>query len=212
MKTIVRILTTAAAVILMANFASAQEDRCIGGADRSYLADSDNATPTFAWSLELPGGGDGAAYLSDANTDECTIDWDNAALTDGTYTLSVIESYLGCDSDPITLTIIVHAKPTATITVADDATVCSGEATPNISVALTGTANWTITYAINAVDQAPVGPIAASPYALVVPDGITLTSAYTITAVSDAYCADGTGVGTVTFTVPDFSTTTIVPQ
>ncbi len=205
MKTIVRILMTAAAVMMLTNFASAQIDQhlCIQTGLKSYRAVGGGANPPSSYNWTLPAGA-----VEDSRTDnEITIDWSGVAA--GVYNLTVSEEIAGCAGTVYTFAIEVHAKPTATIVDATS-TVCSGTATADISVALTGTANWTITWAINGVDQAPIAAIAASPYTLVVPDGITATSAYTITAISDAYCADGTFTGTVTYTVPTFGTTGII--
>ena len=99
---------------------------------------------------------------------------------------------------------IVTVFPTPTATISGNATICSGAST-TISVALTGTAPWSITYT-NGVSPVTVTSIATSPYTFTVAPSATTT--YTLTAASDANCP-GTFSGSAVVTVRPIPTATI---
>ena len=84
--------------------------------------------------------------------------------------------------------------------------MCASASLPNVSIALTGTAPWSLTYAINGVDQTPVTGIPANSYI------ITGAAAgiYTVSALSDANCTGNTlSAGSATVTVNPLPTATV---
>jgi hypothetical protein len=68
-------------------------------------------------------------------------------------------------------TIGAESLPTATIT-SGNASICDDGASTNITIALTGTAPWTIHYKVNGANETTVSNIASSPHDLVVSNAI----------------------------------------
>jgi len=118
-----------------------------------------------------------------------------------TYTLVETITATGCSATN-TVVITVHALPTATIS--GTATICSGSST-NLSVALTGTANWNITYT-NGTTTSTVSGITSSPALISVSP--TVATTYTIVSVSDANCTN-TGSGSAVISIHAKPTATI---
>jgi autotransporter-associated beta strand protein len=83
--------------------------------------------------------------------------------------------------------IVVNPKPTSVIS--GTTSVCSGQSA-TISIALTGTAPWSLTYT-DGTTPVNVTSIASSPYAFVVTPASTRT--YTVIALSDANCTAQAG-------------------
>jgi len=106
------------------------------------------------------------------------------------YTITVTD---GCNLPAIvtgSAEVIVYDPPTATLS--GDAEICAGSST-DLTVALTGTAPWTIVYS----DGVSESGISTSTHAREVTP--SRTTIYTITSVSDANCSNtGTGSATVT--------------
>jgi len=125
-----------------------------------------------------------------------------ATVTPSVTTTYAITSHLnGCTSygpDGTTyITVTVNQRPTANI--GPSQTVCNG-GTATFSVALTGTAPWSLTYS-NGSTTTTANNITTNPYVFTV-NGMTTNKTYTITALSDSKCIaktqDLTGAAVVT--------------
>lgn len=103
--------------------------------------------------------------------------------------VTVIPTLNNCPGTPQSYTITVNAAPTATIS--GDATVCSGT-NAQLSVALTGTAPWSLTYG-STLGSTPVTNISTSPYTVAAAAGT-----YTLSAVSDGNSCAGSFSGSAT--------------
>jgi hypothetical protein len=117
-----------------------------------------------------------------------------AAVEAGIYYIVGTNSTTECSSTPQSVTVTVNL-PTATLS--GSANICTAS-TATLSVALTGTEPWSITYTDGSAVITQNG-ITASPYSFVVtPTSVSTT--YSLTAVNDATCT-GTSSGTATVTV-----------
>jgi gliding motility-associated-like protein len=111
----------------------------------------------------------------------------------GTYT-ATLKNIAGCDS---IVTLVVATQPLATATISGGNPICVGQST-TISIALTGTAPWTLTYFDGSSSHTITG-ILSSPYVLTVSPATTTT--YSLTSVSDAKCSNTSLSSYVTITV-----------
>ena len=151
-----------------------------------------NGTANSSWAIDnilIP---EAPANLTtqwvDSITGEVISTTATATVTPTITTTYAITSYLnGCSSygpDGTTyITVTVNPRPTANI--GPSQTICNG-GTATFSVALTGTAPWSITYT-NGVTSTTVNNINTNPYVFSV-SGITVNRTYTITALSDSRC------------------------
>ncbi len=119
---------------------------------------------------------------------------------DGTYTVTAISDANCTGTSSGSGTITTNPLPTATIS--GGGTICAGDPIPNVSIALTGTGPWTVTYS-DGSSSATVNP-SSSPY--IISGGADGT--YTVTAVSDANCT-GTSSGSATITTNSLPTATV---
>lgn len=123
----------------------------------------------------------------------------------GSYTITAIsdKNCTGTFTGSATVSII----PGPNATVSGGGTVCAGATLPNVSIALTGSQPWSVTYAINGIPQPTVTGIAASPFVI----NNAAVGNYTVLAVSDATCS-GTFSGTATVTVTQLPTITLIGE
>lgn len=110
--------------------------------------------------------------------------------TPGTYTVSVIQNQAGQMCPGSATFNITTSGPTATLS--GGATLCNDGTTTPLSVALTGTSPWTLTYAIDGVTQTSVSGITSSPYVF---NG-TAQHTYTLVSVVDNGGCSGLTSGT----------------
>ncbi|MCC5654083.1 T9SS type A sorting domain-containing protein [Nostoc sp. XA013] len=93
--------------------------------------------------------------------------------------------------------LVINSRPTAVIS--GDQSVCQGSVSSELSIALTGTAPWNLTYT-DGTSTFPITNIQTSPYTFTVTANETKT--YTVTVVEDANCiaqaADMSGSATIT--------------
>ena len=121
--------------------------------------------------------------------------------TPGTYFFKVTATRPGCTNNlKVGKMIVLEELPTAVIELHDP--VCAGTPT-SLTVTLTGTAPWSITYTTNGSNPTIINNIPASPYLLDV-GSPTVNTTYQITSVTD-----GNGV---TNAIPSASMQLIVNQ
>jgi hypothetical protein len=129
------------------------------------------------------------------------------ASVSGTYVLRWTITYNTCASSAdITVNFLGSGTlPTANVT--GSASICPGVAT-NVSVALTGTSPWSLTY-FDGTTSTNVTGIAGTPYVFGVAP--TVTKTYTVTALTDASCSAQpsglTGSAVITISNPVLGTT-----
>ncbi|MBW1657834.1 T9SS sorting signal type C domain-containing protein [Flavobacterium quisquiliarum] len=160
----------------------------IGGSTYSYeWQSSTSATGTFT-------------PIASSNTK----DYAPGILTQSTYYRRVVTSN-GCSSTSAIVLIKVNPLPTSNVS--GTTPICNGGST-TVSVALTGTAPWNLTYSDGSAST-NVNNITASPYTFSV--NPTSTKTYTVTALSDANCTSVAGgrTGSAVITVNPRPTATI---
>ena len=113
-------------------------------------------------------------YRRQAKDGTCNTSWENST---GTWAVGI------------------HALPTAEIS--GTTTICDGNST-NLSVALTGSQPWTITYT-DGVTPVEISNIVSSPRSISVSPSSNTT--YTLTAVSDVNCTGTSYTGSAVITV-----------
>jgi len=159
---------------------------CVG---RSTVYTTEPSMTGYVWSISA-----GGTITAGAGTDAITVTWNTA----GAQTVSVnYNNANGCTATTATVyNVTVNPLPTAAITGTN--TICAGTNT-TISVALTGTAPWSITYTNGTPVTVP--NIATSPYTFSVSPAAGSVSTYTVTSVSDAHVCSNTGTGSAVITV-----------
>ncbi len=114
-------------------------------------------------------------------------------VSEGTVTFTFEETATGCSSTSATVT--VHPLPTGAIS--GNSEICEDDST-TFTVALTGTAPWSITYT-DGTTPVTISDILSSPHTIKVAPSSTTT--YTLSAVSDSYCDATSLTGSAIVTV-----------
>ncbi len=140
-----------------------------------------NPGSVYTWSLPT-----GAALIGDPTAASVMITFGTVS---GNISVREVNT-AGCITNHTPLAVTVRPLPTAVIS--NSGVICV-EDMFNINIALTGTAPWTVVYAINGTPQASL-PIAATPYTL----ATNVAGNYTIVSVTDANLCTGTGIGNAT--------------
>jgi hypothetical protein len=129
-------------------------------------------------SLVIDAGAGFLRYLWSDSTTGTTM----TAHSAGIYSVTVTD-YNGCQNSASKI-ITSFTLPTSAMT-SGNATICTGETT-DLSVALTGTPPWSITYTVNGMNQQTVSNIMASPYLL----NVYQPGGYQIIQTTDAHCSN----------------------
>jgi gliding motility-associated-like protein len=126
----------------------------------------------------------------------------SAPIASGTpYNFSVTD---GSGCAPVVVSGNRNCNCPATAIISGGGTMCAGGTAQNISVALTGTPPWSITYVRNGSNPVTVPGIMTSPYVF----SASVGGVYTISSMSDAVC-QGSGSGSATVTVNPLPTATV---
>ncbi len=141
----------------------------------------DNPGSVYTWSLPT-----GAALIGDPSAASITV-------TFGTISGNILVREVnaaGCITTHGPLPVTVRPLPTAVVS--NSGIVCVEDTHP-VTVTLTGTAPWTVVYAINGADQPPV-TTSSSPYII----NATVPGNYTVTSVTDDNGCTNAGTGNAT--------------
>lgn len=143
-------------------------------------------------------GGDTATYAVTGGTGTFTTPThfkSDPIASGASYSFTITDVY-SCGTSPVVsgTKTCGTAACNASATISGDATICPG-ASATISIALTGTSPWTITYAIGGTNQAPV-TATSSPYTF----AASAAGVYTVSSVDDGTCSGGTTNGSATIT------------
>jgi hypothetical protein len=157
-----------------------------------------NLTGEAPWTLTFAIDGVPQPPVTGINTSPYVI----SGAASGAYTISAISDANCTGTSSGTATVTVTPAPTATVS--GGGTICSGGTLPNVSIELTGTQPWSLTYAVNGVPQTPVTGITSSPYVITG----AAAGTYTVTEVSDAGCT-GTFSGSATVIVNSLPTAAV---
>jgi hypothetical protein len=157
-----------------------------------------NLTGEAPWTLTYAIDGVPQPPVTGINTSPYVI----SGAAAGAYTISAISDANCTGTSSGTATVTVTPAPTATVS--GGGTICSGGTLPNVSIGLTGTQPWSLTYAVNGVPQTPVTGITSSPYVITG----AAAGTYTVTEVSDVGC-NGTFSGSATVIVNSLPTAAV---
>ena len=159
----------------------------------TYCVNADpNAT---SWSWTSPAGN-----FPNSSNNCLDIDW--AGLSGGNICVTANNS---CGSSPQTcFNVAIIPAPTATISGQGEFCTNSGD-TINLSIALAGTAPWTVTYTINNGAPVVISDIQASPYIL----PATQAGTYTLLTVTDGGICAGSVAGSAKVTENPLPTATL---
>lgn len=160
---------------------------CIGGNSSFVVNFSGTAQP---WAISYSDGKT-TSSINNIQTNPYTVPV-SSPTSSTTYSLTSVTDNNACVVTPSgTASIVVNTKPTAVLSSTN--TVCQGS-TVNMSLSLTGTKPWNVTYT-NGTAPVTISGITSSPYSFnVIP---STAGTYSLSSVSDANCT-GTVSGTVT--------------
>jgi hypothetical protein len=188
-----KVLLALAIIFAVTLSVSAQNDTvCAGATGISYWLNG-NTGSTYSWTIA------GGTQASGGTTDSITIDF---LTTTGMDTITVIETDSnGCLGDPVKLAIVRMPLPDATI--AGTTSLCYEDST-TITVTLTGTSPWDLTY--NDGSGNNTINLTSSPYVFNT-SSLTTSTTYTLVQVVDRLtCSTAlSGAGTA-------STVTVYPK
>ncbi len=149
---------------------------------------TDAGMNNYVWTVTA-----GGKITSGAGTNKVVVDWSEISNQSITVSYTNVNGCSGTATKSITL------FPLPTAVLSGSATICP-ETVTKLSVVLTGTAPWKITYSDGTISKT-VSNIVTSPYLIdiIPPSGATTT--YTITDVTDANNMSNKGSGTAVVTV-----------
>ncbi|MEI6585652.1 MAG: PKD-like domain-containing protein, partial [Sediminibacterium sp.] len=177
------------------------------GSATTFSAIAAGSNLTYQWQVSTDNGATfnnitNSGVYTDATTATLTLTGVTVSMTGYKYKLIVSGT---CPPPAVSniVTLTVNPRPTSVVT--GSTTVCANTAT-QISIALTGTAPWSITYSDGTTPTTVTAN--TSPYTFNVTLGTTKT--YTITVLSDANCTANTGdkTGSAVITVNPLPTIT----
>jgi PKD repeat protein len=156
-----------------------------------------SGTSPYTFTYKINGGSDLTVSTTSGNS--VTVAMPTGTAGTFIYSLvSVSDNHACSQTQSGNATITIYPLPTATIS--GTATICFGTST-NLSVVLTGTQPWSITYTDGTTPITITG-ITTSPKVISVSPSSTKT--YTVTAVSDANCTGTSMTGSAVITVDPY--------
>ncbi len=174
--------------------ASLTQALCTGSSSKEVVLTSTIPGTTFTWTAA------GSSFLEGytaSGTSTIPVQLlKNNGTSAGTISYTITPFYNGCAGPASVYTIIVNPLPTATLS--GGKTACFG-ANTTLTVNLTGTAPWTITYT-DGSNPVTISGIGTNIYTFNVTASSTKT--YTITSVSDGLSCSNTGSGSAVVIQP----------
>lgn len=172
--------------------ATITENTAITVSTETVTCDGSNANYTVEFDIS---GGDAGSYTVDGSAANIVSShYTSAAITSGSsYSLTVTDSY-NCSPVIVSGSKTCASNCNATAVISGDATICSGTSTV-VSIDLTGTAPWSVTYAIDANNQTPVAT-SSSTYTFTT----SAAGVYSLASVTDGNSCTATTSGSATIT------------
>ncbi|GAB1451514.1 hypothetical protein MASR2M47_15700 [Draconibacterium sp.] len=167
---------------------------CAGGSTTFTVT----LTGTAPWSATYT---DGAMPVTVSGINASPHTFTVSPTATSTYVLSAV-SDAHCNAISMTGNAVVTVKPLPTASLSGNTTICVGSSA-NLSVALTGTQPWSITYTDGVTPVTQTG-ITTNPF--LIPVSPTTTTTYSITALADVSCTGTSFAGNVTVVVDQLPT------